>query len=196
MRRTLAATAALSLALVVSACGSDSDTDAGASTPATSSVAPTSASPSASESAAASADIVDTAVAAGGFTTLATALEAAGLVETLKGEGPYTVFAPTDEAFTALPAGTLDDLLADPQGALTDVLTYHVVPGKVMAADVATMDGQEVETVNGEKLTVGVDGDTVTLTDTSGGEVTVTQTDIEATNGVIHVIDGVLVPKG
>ncbi|WP_030527882.1 fasciclin domain-containing protein [Phycicoccus jejuensis] len=196
MRRTLAATAALSLALVVSACGSDSDTDAGASTPATSSAAPTSASPSASESAAASADIVDTAVAAGGFTTLATALEAAGLVETLKGEGPYTVFAPTDEAFTALPDGTLDDLLADPQGALTDVLTYHVVPGKVMAADVATMDGQEVETVNGEKLTVGVDGDTVTLTDTSGGEVTVTQTDIEATNGVIHVIDGVLVPKG
>ncbi|WP_404349390.1 fasciclin domain-containing protein [Phycicoccus jejuensis] len=196
MRRTLAATAALSLALVVSACGSDSDTDAGASTPATSSAAPTSASPSASESAAASADIVDTAVAAGGFTTLATALEAAGLVETLKGEGPYTVFAPTDEAFTALPDGTLDDLLADPQGALTDVLTYHVVPGKVMAADVATMDGQEVETVNGEKLTIGVDGDTVTLTDTSGGEVTVTQTDIEATNGVIHVIDGVLVPKG
>ncbi|QKE84168.1 fasciclin domain-containing protein [Arthrobacter sp. NEB 688] len=196
MRRTLAATAALSLALVVSACGSDSDTDAGASAPATSSAAPTSASPSASESAAASADIVDTAVAAGGFTTLATALEAAGLVETLKGEGPYTVFAPTDEAFTALPAGTLDDLLADPKGALTDVLTYHVVPGKVMAADVATMDGQEVETVNGEKLTVGVDGDTVTLTDTSGGEVTVTQTDIEATNGVIHVIDGVLVPQG
>ncbi|MBT9254268.1 fasciclin domain-containing protein [Phycicoccus sp. MAQZ13P-2] len=196
MRRTLAATAALSLALVVSACGSDSDTDAGASTPATSSAAPTSASPSASESAAASADIVDTAVAAGNFTTLATALEAAGLVETLKGEGPYTVFAPTDEAFTALPAGTLDDLLADPQGALTDVLTYHVVPGKVMAADVATMDGQEVETVNGDTLTVGVDGDTVTLTDTSGGEVTVTQTDIEATNGVIHVIDGVLVPKG
>ncbi|MCB0157546.1 MAG: fasciclin domain-containing protein, partial [Caldilineaceae bacterium] len=98
------------------------------------------------------ADIVDTAVAAGSFNTLATALTEAGLVDTLKGEGPFTVFAPTDDAFASLPEGTLDSLLADPQGALTDVLLYHVVPGKVMAADVAGLDGQEVETVGGGML--------------------------------------------
>ena len=89
-------------------------------------------------------DIVDTAVGAGSFSTLVTAVQAAGLEETLRGEGPFTVFAPTDEAFAALPAGTLDALLADPTGDLADILTYHVVEGEVMAADVAGMDGQEV----------------------------------------------------
>ncbi len=190
MRRTLATVAALTLALTVSACGSD-DTEPADTTTSTTS-APTSEAPSPSEAAA--ADIVDTAVAAGSFTTLATALEAAGLVDTLKGDGPFTVFAPTDEAFAALPDGALDGLLAEPKGALTDVLTYHVVPGKVMAADVVGLDGQSVETVQGGTLTVGVDGSTVTLTDAAGGTVTVTQTDIEASNGVIHVIDGVLMP--
>jgi uncharacterized surface protein with fasciclin (FAS1) repeats len=140
------------------------------------------------------ADIVDTAIAAGDFGTLVTAVEAAGLVETLKGEGPFTVFAPTDEAFAALPEGTLDSLLEDPEGQLTDILLYHVVAGEVMAADVVGLDGQEVETVGGGTLTVGVDGETVTLTDSSGNTINVVATDIEASNGVIHVIDGVLIP--
>lgn len=134
-------------------------------------------------------DIVDTAVAAGNFTTLVTAVEAAGLVETLKGEGPFTVFAPSDEAFAALPAGTLDSLLADPSGALSDVLLYHVVPGKVMAADVMDMNGEMVETVGGQMLPITVDGDTVMV-----GDATVVSADIETSNGVIHVIDKVLVP--
>jgi len=127
-------------------------------------------------------------------TTLATALTAAGLVDTLKGEGPFTVFAPTDEAFAALPTGTLDALLADPTGDLTSILTYHVVPGKVMAADVLTLDGQKVATVNGAEITVNVEGSMVSLTDAKGNTVNVTQTDIEASNGVIHVIDAVLMP--
>ncbi len=135
------------------------------------------------------ADIVDTAVAAGNFTTLAAALEAAGLVETLKGEGPFTVFAPTDEAFAALPEGTVESLLADPSGALTEVLLYHVVPGKVMASDVVGLDGQQVETVGGAPITVSVSDGTVMINDA-----TVIAPDVEASNGVIHVIDKVLLP--
>ncbi|MEZ4584077.1 MAG: fasciclin domain-containing protein [Caldilineaceae bacterium] len=136
------------------------------------------------------ADIVDTAVAAGSFNTLATALTAAGLVDTLKGEGPFTVFAPTDDAFAALPEGTLDTLLADPQGALTDILLYHVVPGKVMAADVVGLDGQEVETVGGGMLTVTIGDDGSVMIN----DATVVTPDVEASNGVIHVIDSVLIP--
>jgi uncharacterized surface protein with fasciclin (FAS1) repeats len=192
MRRTLSVVAAITLSLGLAACGSDDSTDE--ATPAeTSSSAP--ATTEATEEAAA-ADIVDTAVAAGDFTTLAAALEAAGLVETLKGDGPFTVFAPTDDAFAALPEGTVDTLLEDPQGDLTDILTYHVVSGKVMAADVAGLDGQEVETLQGATFTVNVDGDNVTLTDAAGNTVNVTQTDVEASNGVIHVIDAVLMPTG
>lgn len=138
---------------------------------------------------AAPADIVDTAVAAGNFSTLVAAVQAAGLVETLKGEGPFTVFAPTDEAFAALPEGTVDSLLADPEGALTDVLLYHVVPGKVMAADVVSLNGQEVATVGGGMLMVTVEGETVMI-----GDATVVTADVEASNGVIHIIDSVLVP--
>jgi uncharacterized surface protein with fasciclin (FAS1) repeats len=140
-------------------------------------------------------DIVDTAVAAGGFETLVAAVQAAGLEETLRGPGPFTVFAPTDEAFAALPEGTLDALLEDPTGDLASILTYHVVPGKVLAADVVGLDGDEVTTVNGAALTVGVDGSNVTLTDAAGNTVNVVQTDIETSNGVIHVIDGVLLPS-
>lgn len=137
---------------------------------------------------AADMDIVDTAVEAGQFTTLAAALEAAGLVETLKGEGPFTVFAPTDEAFANLPEGTVETLLQpENRDQLTDILTYHVVPGTVMAADVVELD--EAETVNGEMLNITVSGDTVMVNDA-----TVTSTDIEATNGVIHVIDAVVLP--
>ena len=130
-------------------------------------------------------DIVDTAVAAGKFTTLATALKAAGLVETLKGPGPFTVFAPTDEAFAKVPKADLDALLAD-KAKLTAVLTYHVVPGKVMARDVKA--GQ-VATVQGGKLTLGTMGG-VTVDNAR-----VVQADIVASNGVIHVIDSVVIPK-
>ncbi len=133
-------------------------------------------------------DIIDTAVAAGSFTTLAKALEAAGLVETLKGAGPFTVFAPTDEAFAKLPAGTVESLLKDiPK--LTAILTYHVVPGTVMASDVMGMDGQSAATVNGAKLKISTK-DGVKL----NGKATVVKTDIACTNGVIHVIDSVLLP--
>jgi uncharacterized surface protein with fasciclin (FAS1) repeats len=130
-------------------------------------------------------DIVDTAVAAGSFKTLATALQAAGLVDTLKGKGPFTVFAPTDEAFAKVPKADLDALLKD-KAKLTAVLTYHVVPGKVMAADVKA---GKVKTVQGSEITVA----------TAGGvkvdAANVVKTDIVADNGVIHVIDSVIMPK-
>mgnify|MGYP005849355919 CR=1 FL=1 len=135
---------------------------------------------------AATPDIVDIAVNDGRFTTLVTALQAANLVDTLKGEGPFTVFAPTDEAFAALPAGALEGLLADIP-ALTDVLLYHVVPGKVMAADVINL--QSANTVLGQPVSISVDGNTVKV-----NEAQVIITDIEASNGVIHVIDAVLIP--
>jgi uncharacterized surface protein with fasciclin (FAS1) repeats len=131
-------------------------------------------------------DVVDTAVAAGSFKTLATALQAAGLVETLKGPGPFTVFAPTDEAFAKLPAGTLEALLEDKQ-RLAAVLTYHVVPGRVMAADVVKLNS--AKTVQGGSLAIRTDqGVTV-------DGVKVVKTDIQAGNGVIHVIDAVLMPR-
>lgn len=134
-------------------------------------------------------DIVDTAVAAGQFKTLAAALKAAGLVETLKGNGPFTVFAPTDEAFSKLPKGTVEDLLKPENKArLTAVLTYHVVPGKVMAADVVKV--KEAKTVQGSSLKVNAAGGKVTV-----DNATVVKTDIAASNGVIHVIDTVVLPK-
>ena len=132
-------------------------------------------------------DIVYTAVAAGSFTTLAAALDAAGLIDTLKGPGPFTVFAPTDAAFAKLPEGAVDGLLKD-KAKLTSILTYHVVPGKVMAADVIKLDG--AKTVNGQSVTIKVVDGKVQV-DNAG----VTQTDIETSNGVIHVIDTVLMPK-
>ncbi len=133
-------------------------------------------------------DIVDTAVAAGSFNTLAAALTAAGLVDTLKGAGPFTVFAPTDAAFAKLPAGTVDGLLADiPK--LTAVLTYHVVSGKVMAADVVALNGKSANTVQGSPVKITTSGG-VKLNGTSN----VTQTDIVCSNGVIHVIDAVILP--
>ena len=134
-------------------------------------------------------DIIDTAVAAGSFKTLASAVTAAGLIDTLKGTGPFTVFAPNDEAFAKLPAGTVDDLLKDiPK--LKAILTYHVVAGKVMAADVLKMDGQSATTINGETLQISTTGG-VKL----NGNVHVTKTDIECTNGVIHIVDTILLPK-
>jgi len=134
-------------------------------------------------------DIVDTAVSAGQFETLATALAAAGLVDTLKGEGPFTVFAPTDEAFSKLPAGTIDNLLkAENVDQLTAVLTYHVVPGAVTADQVVNLT--EAATVNGQMVEITVSDKGVMV---DGANVVVT--DIIASNGVIHVIDSVILPR-
>lgn len=133
-------------------------------------------------------DIVDTAIAAGSFETLVAAVQAAGLVDTLKGEGPFTVFAPTDEAFAALPEGTVESLLEEEnRDQLISILTYHVIPGRVMSSDIA---GQtlSVETVQGMELAFdATDGVRV-------GEAMVVTADVEASNGVIHVIDTVLIP--
>ena len=136
-----------------------------------------------------SRDIVDTAVASGQFNTLAAALKAAGLVETLKGAGPFTVFAPTDAAFAKLPKGTVEELLKPENKAkLTAILTYHVVPGKVMAADVIKV--KDAKTVQGGSLKVNTGGGKVMV-----DNATVVKTDIAASNGVIHVIDSVVMPK-
>jgi uncharacterized surface protein with fasciclin (FAS1) repeats len=130
--------------------------------------------------------IVDIAIANGNFTTLVAAVQAAGLVDTLSGEGPFTVFAPTDEAFAKLPAGTVEALLADPD-KLAAILTYHVVSGTVMAADVVELNS--AKTVNGQEVSIKVWDGKVMINDA-----TVTATDIVASNGVIHVIDTVILP--
>jgi len=132
-------------------------------------------------------NIVEIASGNESFKTLVQAVTAAGLVDTLTGEGPFTVFAPTDEAFAKLPEETLESLLANP-AELTKVLTYHVVPGKVMAEDVVTLT--KATTVQGQDVTIKVEGETVMVNDSK-----VTTTDIEGTNGVIHVIDTVLLPQ-
>ena len=135
-------------------------------------------------------DIVDTAVAAGSFRTLAKALTAAGLVDTLKGPGPFTVFAPTDEAFAKLPAGTLENLLKpENKDKLRRILTYHVVPGEVHAADVVKLPSAKA--VSGDAIAVTVKEGKVYVNDAN-----VIKTDVNASNGVIHVIDAVLLPKG
>lgn len=136
------------------------------------------------------ADIVDTAVGAGNFTTLVAAVKAAGLVDTLKGPGPFTVFAPTDAAFAALPAGTVETLLKPENKAkLASILTYHVLPGRVLSKDIA---GKKVDpkTVEGQTVAIDASGTAVKVNDA-----TVTKADIVADNGVIHVIDKVLLPK-
>jgi uncharacterized surface protein with fasciclin (FAS1) repeats len=134
-------------------------------------------------------DIVDTAVAAGSFQTLAKALDAAGLVDTLKGKGPFTVFAPTDEAFAKLPAGTLEDLLKpENKDKLVAILTYHVVPGEVLASQVTKL--KSAKTVNGQALTITNDGGAVIVDSAK-----VVKTDILCSNGVIHVIDSVMLPR-
>jgi uncharacterized surface protein with fasciclin (FAS1) repeats len=138
---------------------------------------------------AADKDIVDTAVGAGSFKTLAKALQAAGLVETLKGRGPFTVFAPTDEAFAKLPEGTVENLLKPENKAkLAAILTYHVVPGKVTAAQVMKMTS--AKTVNGQQLTIAANGGGVMVEDAN-----VVKTDVSASNGVIHAIDTVMMPE-
>jgi transforming growth factor-beta-induced protein len=200
--RTSAAMTAVGLAIVlgVTACGDDNNDAASAAvttpTPATSAATtPTPASSVAATTASATAEqpgtIVDVAAAADDFTVLVDAVKAAGLVETLSGPGPFTVFAPTDAAFTTA-LNTLgitkEQLFADP-AKLKTILAYHVVPGNVMAADVMTMNGQDVATAAGPTVKIAVSGSTVMVNDA-----TVTAADIAASNGVIHVIDKVLLP--
>lgn len=196
MKKQLALAATVSLTLALAACGDDNGDDAETTGTETTSASEATTTDDAATDDAAEGDIVDTAAAAGEFNTLITAVQAAELEETLRGEGPYTVLAPTDEAFEALPDGTLDDLLADPTGDLADILKYHVIEGAVMADDVAGMDGETVATVQGEELTIEVDGDNVSFVDATGNNSQVTMADVEATNGVIHALDGVLMPTG
>lgn len=178
MKRMIIAAATLTLSL--SACGASSsatDTEAPSSQPAQSQ---TQTQPVAEK------DIVDIAASAGSFNTLVAAVKAAGLVEALKGEGPLTVFAPTDEAFNKLPAGTVDKLLKD-KAALTKILKYHVVAGKVMAADVIKLESADT-----------LEGSAVKIDASNGVKInnaTVVKADIQASNGVIHVIDTVLIPE-
>ena len=177
------------LALGAAACGNDDG------------AAPEEPSPAVADSSAESgasapdspATVVDVATSNEDFSTLVTAVEAAGLAETLSGDGPFTVFAPVNDAFAALPAGTVDSLLLpENQDQLTGVLTYHVVPKEAMSGDLS--DGMTVTTVQGQPLTVGVSDAGVTLTDGTGNTVSVVQADIEAGNGVVHIIDEVLLP--
>lgn len=143
---------------------------------------------------AASKDIVDTAAETASLSTLVSAVQAADLVETLKGEGPYTVFAPTNEAFDKLPDGTLDDLLKpENKEQLSSILTYHVVSGEVMSSDLS--DGQVVDTLQGGKLTVEIMDGMVYLVDANDGRAMVTTADVETSNGVVHIIDAVVLPE-
>jgi uncharacterized surface protein with fasciclin (FAS1) repeats len=187
MRRApiLIATAAAS-ALLFAACGGDEEPSSSSSPETAEATAPADESPASSET------ITDIVAGNPEFSTLLTAVEAAGLAETLSGEGPFTVFAPTDAAFAELPAETLESLLRPAnQDQLAELLTYHVVPGEVMAADV---EAGEVPTVNRTPFTIALDGGGVEITDGQGNQANVTTTDIDASNGVIHVIDSVLLP--
>jgi uncharacterized surface protein with fasciclin (FAS1) repeats len=185
------------LALVGAACGDDDSADeATATTQAEAGDDTTSGMNEAGKDSGSElpATVIDVAASDENFSTLVTAVDAAGLAGTLSGDGPFTVFAPVNDAFAALPAGTVDTLLApENQAQLTSVLTYHVVPSKVLSGDLS--DGMTVTTVQGQTLTVGVQADGVTLTDASGNTVSVVQPDVEAGNGVVHVIDGVLLPS-
>ena len=175
----------VAVALLATACGDDKSTSE-------TTVAATEASSVPATDAMAEMDIVDTAVAAGSFTILAEALTAAGLIDALKAEGPFTVFAPTDDAFVAALEAlglTKEELFADTE-LLTAVLTYHVVAGKVLAADAIALDGQSAATLNGAEIAISVVDGSVKL----NGETTVVTADIMASNGVIHVIDKVLLP--
>ncbi|MCB1001221.1 MAG: fasciclin domain-containing protein [Acidimicrobiales bacterium] len=180
--RTLTAFAMSASLLTLAACGDDDEDATPTTTAATAATTPVTDEP------AAEGDIVAVAAANPSFTTLVAAVQAAGLVETLQGAGPFTVFAPTDDAFAALPDGLLDALLLPENvDVLTQILTFHVVPSQVLAADVTA---GEVPTVQGQSLTITTDGGVQVF------DANVVQTDVMATNGVIHVIDQVLVPEG
>jgi uncharacterized surface protein with fasciclin (FAS1) repeats len=184
---------ALAAATIVAACSNDDDSSPATQAPATEAPADTMAPDTMAPDTMAEepGTIVDVAVGAGDFTTLVAAVQAAGLVETLSGEGPFTVFAPTDAAFADALAAlglTAEQLLADTE-TLTAILTYHVVAGEFLAADVVGLDGQDVTTVNGATVKVTVDGGSVMVNDAN-----VVATDVMASNGVIHVIDKVILP--
>jgi uncharacterized surface protein with fasciclin (FAS1) repeats len=185
IHRKLVAAGLTASLLVLAACGGD-DEDTAADT--TVAAAPATDAPAATDTPAATGDIVAVASGNPDFSTLVAAVQAAGLVETLQGTGPFTVFAPTNDAFAALPEGLVDALLLpENQATLVQILTYHVVPSKVMAADVTA---GEVATVEGGSLTITTDGGVKVF------DANVIATDVEASNGVIHVIDQVLVPEG
>lgn len=189
MRRApvLIATAAASV-LFLAACGDDEATSSSTSSSPTAEATP----PPVADSPASTETITEVVAGNPEFSTLLAAVEAAGLAETLSGNGPFTVFAPTDAAFAELPAETLDTLLQPAnKDQLAAILTYHVVPAEVMAADV---QAGEVPTVNSAPFTVALDGQAVEITDGQGNQANVIETDIEAANGVIHVIDAVLLP--
>ena len=197
----------LAFALVAAACGDDDDDDAGSETGDTAAAtsetdemadteetADTEDEMADTEEAAGSATIVDVATEAGTFTTLIAAVDAAGLTETLMGEGPFTVLAPSDEAFAALPEGTVESLLEDPEGALTDVLSLHVISGtEATSTDVVAIgDGGTLDTLGGP-VTVHIDGEAVSF---GTGNAALVTADLETDNGVIHVIDGVITEAG
>ena len=187
--RVLAAAMAAGLLLTAAACSDDDDES---SDEATTTTAAMTEDEMMDEEMSMDETIVDVAAANPDFSTLVELVTAADLVETLSGEGPFTVFAPTNDAFAAVPADVLEGLGAD-TAALTAVLTYHVVPGKVLSSDLS--DGQEVTTVEGTTFVVNIsDAGDVTLTDGAGQTIAISAVDIEASNGVIHVIDGVLLP--
>lgn len=179
--RYLALAAVAVSGMLLAACGTTSSSSMVASPAATQAASP-----------AATQNIVQIAAGNSDFSTLVAAVKAAGLVDTLSGAGPFTVFAPTNEAFAALPPGTLDALLKpENKGTLTSILTYHVVSGSVFAKDVTA---GSVMTLNGAKFTVSIDNGSVFITDGKGNKAKIVKTDIAATNGVIHVIDAVLLP--
>ena len=193
LRRAPIAAAAVAV-VVLAACGSDKNDSSSATTaaPAATTAAPAATTMAPGTTAMAAGTIVDIAAGNPDFSTLVTAVKAAGLAGTLSGSGPFTVFAPTNEAFAKLPPGTVDTLLKpENKQQLTDVLTYHVLPAEVLAADVKP---GTVKTVNGGELTISTDGGKVVLTDATGNKATVVKTDVVGSNGVIHVIDGVLLP--
>jgi uncharacterized surface protein with fasciclin (FAS1) repeats len=190
-RRNLAFVGLLAVGSLLAAACSDDDDDA---TTTTTEAETTTTASEMEDEAMADETIVEIAAGNPDFSTLVAAVEAADLAETLSGEGPFTVFAPTNEAFAALPAETLQSLLEpENQETLAQILTYHVVAGEVMAADVAP---GEVETVEGSPFTIEVEGGNVFIVDGQGGRAQVVTTDIVASNGVIHVIDAVLLPSG
>ncbi|UDY36750.1 fasciclin domain-containing protein [Dermatobacter hominis] len=171
----------LGVSLVAAACSDDSDSDASSDTTTTTEATTTTAGGDMADE-----TIVDIAAGNPDFSTLVELVTSAGLAETLSGAGPFTVFAPTNEAFSKVPAATLQQLQADPTGALADVLKLHVVSGKVLAADAMELDGQCVDTLGG-KVKIAKSGDDLTI-----GGATITQTDLEGSNGVVHVIDSVI----
>jgi uncharacterized surface protein with fasciclin (FAS1) repeats len=193
--------AAAALLFGAVACSDDDDTSATTTTAAEATTTTAAEETTTTEAAEEGNTIVDVAVGAGSFTVLVELVTAAGLVDALSGEGPLTVFAPTDEAFEAAAADlgvSLEDLatvLTGDEALLTEILTYHVVDGEVPSSVVVTLNGESVDTLSGDSFVVNVEGETVSITDGAGRNVGVVDVDVEASNGVIHILDNVLLPS-